>query len=94
MLSQNVTGKSDQPIVYDYRLLNKVKQIYNTTHKEALAMVFSLHKFKHYLLGNKVCFLCRSYGIGLFGQQTTSLGRITKWLLSFLKYDFTIVYKP
>jgi len=26
MLSQNVTWKSDQPIVCDYRLLNKEKQ--------------------------------------------------------------------
>jgi hypothetical protein len=33
-------------------------------------MVFVLHKFKHYLLGNKFVFLCKSYGIGLFGQQT------------------------
>jgi hypothetical protein len=32
-------------------------------------MVFALHKFKHYLLGDKF-FLCRSYGINLFGQQT------------------------
>ncbi len=30
MLSQNVTGKSDQPIVYASRLLNKVEQNYNT----------------------------------------------------------------
>jgi len=36
-------------------------------------MVFALHEFKHYLLGKKfVCLLCASYGIGLFGQQTTS----------------------
>jgi hypothetical protein len=26
MLSQNVTWTSDQPIVYDYRLLNRAKQ--------------------------------------------------------------------
>jgi len=37
---------------------------------KALSMVFALHKFRHYFLGNK-CLLCRSYGIGLFGQQTT-----------------------
>jgi hypothetical protein len=42
MLSQNVTKKSDQPIVYASRLLKRVKQNYNTIRKEALAMVFLL----------------------------------------------------
>jgi hypothetical protein len=56
MLSQNVTRKNDQPIVYAYRLLNKAKQNYSTIEKKVLVMVFSLHKFKHYLLGNKFVF--------------------------------------
>jgi hypothetical protein len=56
MLSYKVIGKSDQPIVYASRLLNKTKHNYSTIHKEVLAMVFALHKFKHYLLGNKFVF--------------------------------------
>jgi hypothetical protein len=56
MLSQNMTRKNDQLIVYASNLLNKIKQNYSTTHKEILAMVFSLHKFGHYLLGNKFVF--------------------------------------
>jgi hypothetical protein len=56
MLFQNVIGKSDQPIVYALRLLNRTEQNYNTTKREAFVMVFFLHKFKHYLLGNKFVF--------------------------------------
>ncbi len=56
ILFHNVIGKNDQPIVYASRVLNKTKQNYNTTHRKALAMDFSLHKFKHYLLGNKFVF--------------------------------------
>jgi hypothetical protein len=33
-------------MVYASRLLNRVEQNHNTTHKETLAMVFVLHKFK------------------------------------------------
>jgi len=55
MLSQNVTVKSDQPVMYVSRLLNKVKK-YNTIEREVLIMVFALHKFRHYLLGNKFVF--------------------------------------
>jgi hypothetical protein len=56
MLFQDITWKSDQLIVYASRLLNKVKQNYSTIKIKALTMVFALHKFKHYLLGNKFVF--------------------------------------
>jgi len=45
MLSQNLTGKSDQPLVYASRLLNRIEQNYSTTHREVFVMVFALHKF-------------------------------------------------
>jgi hypothetical protein len=57
MLSQNITGKSDQPIMYASRLLNKAKHNYSTTKRKALVMVFVLHNFRHYLLGNKFFFM-------------------------------------
>jgi hypothetical protein len=56
ILSQNVIRKSDQPIVYVSRFLNKVKQNYNTIERKALTIIFSLQKFRHYLLGNKFVF--------------------------------------
>jgi hypothetical protein len=56
MLFQNVTRKSDQPIVYTCRLINRIEQNYSTTHRKALVMVFFLQKFIHYLLGNKFVF--------------------------------------
>ncbi len=37
-------------------------------------------------IGKKKYFLCRPYGFII-------LGRITIWLLLFLEYEFTIVYK-
>jgi len=40
MLFQKVIGKSDQPVMYVFRLLNRTEQNYSTTEKEAFAMVF------------------------------------------------------
>jgi hypothetical protein len=54
MLSQNVIGKSDQPIMYVYRLMNK--NIIIAPKKKTLVMVFFWHKFRHYFLGNKFIF--------------------------------------
>ncbi len=53
MLAHNLTRKRDQPVVYTSRFLNKVERNYNTIEHETLVIVFTLHMFKHYLLGNK-----------------------------------------
>jgi hypothetical protein len=94
MLSQNISGKSDQPIMYVSRLLNRAKQNYSTTQRDALVMVFSLHKFKHYLLGNKFVFYVDNMALVYLVNKPHVLGRIARWLLLFLEYDFIIVYKP
>jgi hypothetical protein len=94
MLSQNVTRKSDQPIMYAFGLLNRVTQNYSTIEKEALAMVFSLHKFKHYLLGKKFFFYVEHMASIYLVNKPHVLGKIIKWLLLFFEYDSTVVYKP
>ena len=80
MLAQNPTRKIDQPIAYASRLLSKVEKNYTTTEKEALAMVYAVNKFRHYLLGNKFIFY--------------EDHRLARWLLLFLEFDFKVIYKP
>ncbi len=93
-LFQNLIGKSDQPVVYAFKFLNKTKQNYRTTQREALVMVFVLHKFKHYLLGNKFLFYVDHMALVYLVNKPHVSRIITRWLLLCLKYDFTIVYKP
>jgi len=42
--------------MYASRLLNSIETNYTVTKREALAMVYALHTFKHYLLGNQFVF--------------------------------------
>jgi hypothetical protein len=56
-------------------------------------MVFALHKFRHYLLGNKFVFYVDHMALVYLVNKPQVLGRIIRWLLLFLKYDFTIMYK-
>jgi hypothetical protein len=57
MLAQNPTSKYDQPIVYASTLLNKAEDNYTTREREALTMIYALHKFRHFLLGKKLFFM-------------------------------------
>ncbi len=79
--------------MYAFKLLNKVEQNYNTTKRKALAMVFALHKFRHYLLGNKFVFYVNHMALVYSVNKLQVLGIIARWLLLFLKYDFIVVYK-
>ncbi len=56
ILAQILIFKIDQPIMYSSRLLNYSERTYTITKKEALAMVYDLHKYKHSMLGNKFTF--------------------------------------
>jgi hypothetical protein len=56
-------------------------------------MVFVLHKFRHYLLGNKFVFYVNHMALVYLVNKLQVLGIITRWLLLFLKYDFIVVYK-
>jgi hypothetical protein len=94
MLAQNPTGKYDQPIVYVSRLFNKAEQNYTTTKRKALTMVHALHKFKHFLFGNKFVFYVDHMALVYLVNKPQVSRRITRWLLLFLEYEFTIVYKP
>ncbi len=90
---QNLIGKSDQPVVYASRLLNRAQQNYSITQKEDFVMVFALHKFKHYLLGNNFILYVDHMALVYLVNKPQVSRRITRWLLLFLEYDFIVVYK-
>jgi hypothetical protein len=79
--------------MYVSRLLNSVEQNYITIEREALVILYALHKFKHYLLGNWFVFYVDHMALVYLVNKPQVFGRIAWWLLLFLKYDFKIVYK-
>ncbi len=94
MLFHNIIRKSDQPIVYSFSFLNKAKNNYSTTKIKVLVMVFPWHKFIHYLLGNKFIFYVDYMALVYLVNKPQVSRRMARWLLLFLEYDFTIMYKP
>jgi hypothetical protein len=57
-------------------------------------MVYALQKFKHSLLGNQFVFYVDHMALVHLVNKPQVFGKIVKWLLLFLEYDFKIVYKP
>lgn len=50
VLTQAGEGEMDHPIVFTSRKLLNAENNYSTTEHEGLAMVYTLQKFRHYLL--------------------------------------------
>jgi hypothetical protein len=57
-------------------------------------MVYALHKFRHFLLGNKFVFYVDHMALIYLVNKRHVYERIAKWLLLFLEHEFTIIYKP
>jgi hypothetical protein len=54
VLAQPYDDMFDHPNAYASRKINKEEHNYSMTEREGLAMIFSLQKFRHYLLENPV----------------------------------------
>ncbi len=57
-------------------------------------MVYALHKFKKKILENKFVLYVNHVALVYLVNKPHVSRRITRWLLLFLEYEFTIVYKP
>ncbi len=57
-------------------------------------MVCVLHKFRHFLLGNKFVFYVNHMALIYMVNKPQVSKRIAKWLLLFFEYEFTVIYKP
>ena len=52
VLAHPGAGEIDHPINFASRKMSKAENNYTTTEREGLAMIYALHKFRHYLLGS------------------------------------------
>ena len=57
-------------------------------------MIYSVGKFRHYLLANHMVFYVDYQALLYLVNRPVVSGRITRWMLLLQEYDFEVVYKP
>ena len=93
ILAQPGKKNMDFPILYASRQLNSAERNYTTTKREGLGMIYAVKKFHHYLLANKFVFFVDHQALLYLVNKPCSTGRIVRWFIILLEFDFTVVVK-
>ena len=89
---------SERPISNVSKTLTSTQRKYSQIQKEALAIVFALKKFHHFLYGRKFVLVTdHKPRLALFGptKETPVLAanRLARWALMLNQYEYTVEYR-
>ena len=89
-----VLSQNGHPIAFFSQKLSnraKTKSIYE---RELMAVVLSVQKWRHYLLGRKFTIISDQRALKFLLEQREVQPQFQKWLTKLLGYDFEILYQP
>eukprot|EP00253_Pinus_taeda_P016180 PITA_16180 len=89
-----VEEKLPYAIYFFSKNLSKAEMNYTVTEKEFLAMVHSLNKFRHYIIGYQTFVHTDHAAIRYLMNKPDVNARIIRWLLLLQQFDLTIVDNP
>lgn len=95
VLSQKDDQGREQVIAYASVSLKPAEKKYSTTEKEALAVVWAVKQFRHYLLGTVFEIITDHNALRwLFTKQSNPGPRISRWITTMMEYNFIVTYRP
>jgi len=93
VLSQIQDGV-EKPIAYASRQLKPAERKYATVEKEALAVVFSIKHFRHYLLDKPFSVISDHRPLQWLENQKDNNGRLGRWAILLAGTNYKIRYRP
>ena len=94
VLSQKDDKNFDHPIYYASWQLVATQCNYTTTEREAMGMVYSVQKFRHYLLGYSFVFHVDHDALKYMINKPQLSGQIARWVLLVQEFNLTIHVQP
>ena len=94
VLSQKDDNGREEPMQYVSRCLNDAEQNYSTLEGESLAVIFSLKKFRPYLLSDKFTLFTDHQARRYVFNNRDSHERIARWMCLLAEWGLEIQYGP
>ena len=91
---QQDQGKGLQPIAFMSHKMNPAQRNYPVHEQELLAIIRSLHEWRHYLHGAKFQVVTDHMSLKHFMNQPTLSARQARWSEFMQEFDFEIVHRP
>lgn len=88
----NDAPPNDKPIEYFSKTLNAQKN-YSTTHKELLAIILAIERFRHYIWGKQFVLYTDHQALTYLFSQNKVGSRLLRWKLTLSEYDFEIIHR-
>ena len=94
VLAQHDADGKERVIAYASVTLKPSEKNYSTTEKEALAVVWAVRQFRHYLLGTLFEVTTDHNALRwLFHKQSNPGPRIARWIMEMTEYNFIVTYR-
>lgn len=90
MLGQK-KDKVIHPIYYASKTLNEAQENYTTIEKELLVVVFTIEKYRSYIVGSKVTIHFDHSTIKYLIAKKDAKMRLTRWVLLLQEFDLEII---
>ena len=99
VLSHRMPDGSDLPVAYASRMLSPAEKKYSQLEKEALAIIFAVHKFHDYIYGRKFVLHSDHKPLQFLLSESKQIpllasSRIQRWAITLSAYNYVIQYRP
>lgn len=84
----------ERVVAYASRTLRGPEKRYATTHAEALAVVWGVHKFRYYLAGRRFTIRTDHNALTFIFNNPNPSAKVQRWAAALFDYDFTVQYRP
>jgi hypothetical protein len=83
----------ERVIMYASRALTETEKKYHSYEQEALALVWSVELFRHYVYGRRFTVRSDCRSLKWLNSRTDS-ARVMRWVMKLQEFDFTVVHRP
>ena len=81
-------------VFYAGQKLSMAERNYSTTEREALGMIYSINKLRHYLLGRKFTFHVDHLALVYLVCKQELTGKLARWTFLLQEFEFDILHRP
>ncbi|KAG1168564.1 hypothetical protein G6F70_008831 [Rhizopus microsporus] len=92
--SPDGTAESERVISYNSRTLRPAEKNYATVHLEALAVVWAVTKYRHYLMGRHFKLRTDNSAVTYIMNPSKASQKLSRWAACLIEYDFEIIHLP